>query len=212
MPAGTGLTFPPIRSSDPRYVPAVPDRVHVHVPVIAATVELFLSRIAGSLFLVADAVHLMAHLGIFVVLLLPFHYERHELREDIVTCVILALVILIAAWIAWDSVVDLLASRKLPRPAAMLVALLGLGANLTSAWLFRDPAQKRWSFRAALAHELSDAALTIAGLIGAATIALFHFTWVDPALSLTSAVWLGIWATRLIVRRTRLGRAAWASS
>ena len=45
-----------------------------------------------------------------------------------------------------------------PRPSFMLLSLLGFGANLTTAYLFRAPAKTRWSFRAALAHELSDAA------------------------------------------------------
>jgi cobalt-zinc-cadmium efflux system protein len=91
----------------------------------------------------------------------------------------------------------------------MLVSILGLGANLITAWLFRRPARERWSFRAALAHELSDASLTVAGLLGALVIAFFHFTWVDPGLSLAVAIWLGAWATRLIVKRVLLGRAAW---
>jgi len=198
----------------------MPHDHHVHVTAgrvlaaagitaLAAGIELSASWASGSLFLVADAVHLVAHLGIFIVLLLPSR-DPHEAREDIVTCLVLLLVIAIAGGITLNSVNDLLStSREAPRPAAMLFSLFGLAANLATAWLFRDPAQQRWSFRAALAHELSDASLTLAGLAGAGAIALFHFRWVDPGLSLAIALWLAVWAGGLLVRRIRLGRSAW---
>jgi cobalt-zinc-cadmium efflux system protein len=176
--------------------------------VAAAALELVAARVAGSLFLTADALHLTAHLGIFLVLLLPTS-GRHARREDAATCAVLLLVAVIAAWIAAASLDGLLAARPPPRPSLMLASLLGLGANLASAWLFRDPARARWSFRAALAHELADGALTVAGLLGAGAIALWGFAWVDPLLSLAIALWLFAWAMRLLARRWRVGPAAW---
>jgi cobalt-zinc-cadmium efflux system protein len=206
------------RGAEAGYAPPVPHSPHVHVTAgrvlvaaavtaLAAAIELSASWASGSLFLTADAVHLVAHLGIFIVLLLPSR-GPHEAREDIVTCTVLVLVVAIAAGIGVHSATDLF-SETPPRPAAMLFSLFGLGANLATAWLFRDPAQERWSFRAALAHELSDASLTIAGLLGAGAIALFHFRWVDPGLSLAIALWLAVWAGRLLLRRVRIGRSAW---
>jgi Co/Zn/Cd efflux system component len=88
----------------------------------------------------------------------------------------------------------------------MLLSILGLGANTTMAYLFRDPAETQWSFRAAPAHELSDGALTVAGLRGALAIKLFSWPWVDPGLSLAIGVWLGAWAARLVAR---FGRTTW---
>jgi cobalt-zinc-cadmium efflux system protein len=176
--------------------------------ILAAVLEMSVAWMSGSLFLVADSVHLVAHLGIFTVLLIPSR-GSHEGREDLATTTILVLVIAVAGAIGFHSVSHLLEPEPPPRPVAMLVSILGLGANLITAWLFRRPARERWSFRAALAHELSDASLTVAGLLGALVIAFFHFTWVDPGLSLAVAIWLGAWATRLIVKRVLLGRAAW---
>jgi cobalt-zinc-cadmium efflux system protein len=179
------------------------------ITIVAGAVELAASRASGSLFLLADAVHLLAHLGIFVVLLLPALSTQHETREDIAACSVLSIVVIIGVGIAAESFRDLIRAREAPVPQAMLIAILGLAANLTSAWLFRDPARERWSFRAALAHELADASLTIAGLIGAGAIALFHFKWVDPGLSLLIAAWLLTWALRLLAKRVRLGRSVW---
>jgi len=106
----------------------------------------------------ADAVHLVAHLGIFLVSLLPIR-ARHDRVEDVATNVVLALVLFIASGMGWESVKALTGGyRKPPVSSSMLLSLLGLGAKLTTAFLFKDPAEEPWSFRAALAHELSDAA------------------------------------------------------
>jgi cobalt-zinc-cadmium efflux system protein len=121
-----------------------------------------------------------------------------------------ALVLVIAAGIGLVSLHDLLHfDRKPPHPALFLLSLAGLSANLLTALLFRRPSEEHWSFRAALAHELSDGALTIAGLLGALAIKLFALRWVDPGLSLVIALWLIFWAGRLAIRRTRFGASAW---
>ena len=162
------------------------------------------------MFLVADAIHLLAHVGIFVVLLMPLGWW-HEASEDVSAIAVLVLVEAIAAGVMFASIHALVASpHEVAEPALMLLALVGLVANGVAAWLLRAPAQRWWSFRAAMAHELSDGALTLAGLAGAGAIAVFGWTWVDPGLSLGIGLWLAWWASRLLVRRARRGRRFWA--
>lgn len=193
---------------------------HVHVDakrvlvagsltIVAAAVEFWVSIRAGSRFLSADAVHLLAHLAIFFILLLP-QRGSHAFREDVLACAVLAIVVVIALVIGLESVRAFFEHRAAPAPAALLFSLLGLTANAVTARLFVDPARRRWSFRAALAHEISDGALTVAGLVGALAIALFRWRWVDPVLSLTIAIWLEGWAGRLLIRRVREGAASWS--
>jgi cobalt-zinc-cadmium efflux system protein len=175
------------------------------VTILAGGVELWTSAHSGSLFLLADAIHLLAHLGIFLVLLIP-PGRLHGAGEDVATVGVLLIVIAIATWVVALSVDHLLRPvGEPPSPAAMLVSLLGLAANVGSALLFRKPAAAHFSFRAALAHELSDGGMTLAGLLGALCIALFGWHWVDPGLSLLIGGWLGLWAGRLLWRRVRLG-------
>ncbi len=203
---------------------------HSHVPprtvltaivitLTAAVVEFAGSWRSGSYFLAADATHLVAHLGIFGVLLIPTrrHSEReiearaHARMDDRTTIAVLALVLCIALGIAAVSVRDLLSgSERETNPAFMLLALLGLGANTATSFLFIDPARTHWSFRAALAHELSDGAMTIVGLVGALAIKLFGWRWVDPSLSLMIGAWLAGWSSRLLLRRLQIGARAWA--
>ena len=187
------------------HVPASRVALAAGITVLAGGVELFASRVSGSLFLLADAVHLLAHLGIFLVLLIP-PGRLHGASEDLGAVAVLAIVVAIAAWVVWLSLDHLLQpSEDVPSAAAMLVALLGLAANTCSALLFRKPAEAHFSFRAALAHELSDGAMTLGGLVGAVFISLFGWRWVDPTLSLIIGGWLGVWAVRLLVRRALRG-------
>ena len=187
------------------HVPASRVALAAGITVLAGGIELVSSQASGSLFLLADAVHLLAHLGIFLVLLIP-PGRLHGASEDLGALAVLVIVVAIAAWVVWLSLDHLLHSPEaLPNPAAMLVALVGLAANTCSALLFRKPAETHFSFRAALAHELSDGGMTLGGLVGAACIAIFGWHWVDPTLSLVIGGWLGVWAVRLLVRRALRG-------
>ena len=179
------------------------------ITVLAAALELVGSARGNTLFLAADAIHLIAHVGIFGVLLIPSG-RWHVRGEDFAAIGVLGVVGLIAVGIAATSLRDLAGPANAAlEPRYMLLAILGLAANLTTAYLFADPARTRWSFRAALAHELADGALSVAGLIGALVIELSGWIWIDPALSLAIAVWLAAWSGRLLLRRARSGPDVW---
>jgi len=177
--------------------------------IVAAATEMVGSRESGSLFLTADAIHLLAHLGIFSILLMPAT-RSHERREDLAAIGVLLVIALIACSIVVDAVDRIRAGTTAPPPAFLLLSLVGLGANLATAYLFHDPARTRWSFRAALAHELADASVTVVALLGAAAIAVFGWPWIDPLLTLMVGVWLTAWAGRLLLRRVRFGPRVWA--
>lgn len=180
------------------------------ITVTAAGVELWGSWNGESLFLVADAIHLLAHVGIFGVLLMPSRWW-HEQWEDVTAVAVLSLVTAIAAGVTLVSIGALRADATMPpSPVLMMLSLIGLAANVGAAFLLAPGARQWWSFRAALAHELSDATLTIVGIVGAGAIGLFGWSWVDPLVSLAIGVWLGSWALRLLARRLRYGRRVWA--
>jgi len=191
------------------HVPAVRVLAALGLTVCAAAIELVASARGGSFFLLADAVHLLAHVGIFGILLVRAEWW-HDRGEDVATVLVLLLILSIAAGVVTVSVRALmLPVAEPPAPAVLALSLLGLAANVGTAWLFADPARRWWSFRAALAHELSDGMLTVVGLVGALAIWLFAWRWVDPGLSLAVGLWLGGWAARLVGRRIRLGVRAW---
>ena len=168
----------------------------------ASAIEIAVARIDGSLFLAADAGHLLAHLGIFVVLLVHARHEALAVR------LVLAIVLAVAVAITSAAVRALLHPTVPPPAGALLVSILGLGANLGTAWLFRGFGRTHLSFRVAIVHELSDGALTIIAFFGAAAIALFRWRWVDPALSLAVGVSLLAWAGRRLLGGASAAAAA----
>jgi Co/Zn/Cd efflux system component len=101
----------------------------VGITVVAAAVELAGSWSGRSLFLVADAVHLLSHVGIFAVLLAPRRWW-HERWEDRTALAVLGLVAAIAVGITATSVYGLARGvDRPPDPALMLLSLFGLTAN-----------------------------------------------------------------------------------
>jgi cobalt-zinc-cadmium efflux system protein len=195
--------------ADHAHVPARTVLAALIVTLGAAGAEVAGAREGRSLFLAADAVHLFAHAGIFLVLLIPAA-RGHEVGEDLATMAVLTVVGAVAVGIAVAAIKALTGpAGEPPHPAYFLLALVGLAANLICAYLFKEAAASFWSFRAALAHQLSDAAHRVAGLFGALAIKLFAWPWVDPGLSLVVALWLGWWAGRLLLRRVRYGPGVW---
>lgn len=179
------------------------------VTLAAAALEFAAARSGGSLFLTADAIHLVAHTAIYAILLVP-HPARHGRREDIATIAILIVVGLIGLSITLESAQAFLdGPQAVPSPGVMLFSLAGLAANLLAGYFFWNPARRDCSFSAALAHELSDASLTVAGLVGALVVHLWAVRWIDPLLSLAIGVWLTGWALRRLARRARRGPTVW---
>jgi cobalt-zinc-cadmium efflux system protein len=191
------------------HVPARTVLLAAGITLFAGIVEVFGAWMGRSLFLAADAIHLIAHLGIFGVLLIP-PGRFHDRGEDVTTLTVLLIVLMIAMGILYASIRELVSARGEPPQAIfMLLAIVGLLANLATAVLLRKPAEHRWSFRAALAHELSDGALTVVGLLGVPAIEFLEWSWVDPGLSLTIGAWLMVWSLRLLIRRIRGGPEVW---
>ena len=188
------------RSKEPR----PPVRVVLAAAIItllAGALETWAARLGHSLFLAADSVHLLAHMGVYGALLVPKRVWTGR-GEEVRTALVLGVVFVIACAITVASVDGLINLNGHARvePRIMLMSLVGLGANAVTAWMFRVPSQHQLSFRAAFVHELSDGAMTGVGLLGAGVIAVTGWRWVDPILSLAIGGWLLSWTAKWLCR------------
>jgi cobalt-zinc-cadmium efflux system protein len=90
--------------------------------------------------------------------------------------------------IAWE------AARRLvdPQPAEgvvmMAVAAAGVAINGVTAWMFVQGAKTDLNLRAAFAHMLTDALVSLAVVAAGAAILFTGWLWLDPAVSLAVAV------------------------
>jgi len=91
--------------------------------------------------------------------------------------------------------------RRLAEPAAvstnlvMLTAGLGIVINTATALMFMRGSQSDLNVRGAFLHMASDAAVSLAVVIGAGLIALTGLQWIDPLLSLgiAAVIVFGTW-------------------
>jgi len=194
---------------------------HTHVPSVAtpgarhallwalivtggmAVVEAVAGIYAGSLALISDAGHMgtdAAALGLAlfadrIARRPPSHrasygYARAEVLAAFVNALaLLALVVFIVV----EAVSRLLAPAPVAGGMLLVVAVLGLVANLVAAWILTR-AGNSMNARGALLHVLSDVLGSVGAIVAGAVIVVTGWTPIDPILSIVVSV--------LIVRST----------
>ena len=70
----------------------------------------------------------------------------------------------------------------------IIVASIGLFANIIGTLLLRSGAKKNINLRSAYLHLLSDAISSIAVIIGGIGIYLYNIYWLDPILTIIISI------------------------
>jgi cobalt-zinc-cadmium efflux system protein len=158
-------------------------------------IEAVAAVVTGSLALLADAGHMLADAGGLALALFAIWIAHRPptpektygyYRVEILAALVNALVLLaVAFFILLESWERFWRPQAVAAGPMLVVAALGLAANLTSAWLLHHGATESLNVRAAYLDVLSDAA-TSAGVIVAAVVVLT--TGWTPADPITSAV------------------------
>ena len=103
----------------------------------------------------------------------------------------------LSAWILWKGTMRLSAPVEIHTLPMMVVAAIGLLANLAGMWLLHD--LKSLNARGAYLHILTDTLSSVAVLIaGAVMFAAHGLYWLDPALSMLIGVFILYSAYRLV--------------
>jgi cobalt-zinc-cadmium efflux system protein len=179
---------------------------------LGLTGAVFVAELVGglwssSLALVSDAGHVFGDMSGLVVSLLAmliaarpptarrtFGYHRLEILAAVANG---ALLVGLAAVVFYEAVHRLGTPHEV-RPEIMLpVAAVGLGANLGGAWLLHGA--ETLNVRSAYLHVLSDAASSLAVVVGAVVLWLRPgTTLLDPILGIAIAVVVLVGAVRLL--------------
>jgi cation diffusion facilitator family transporter len=205
--------------------------------VIAICTAMMIAEIVGGLWfgsvaLIADGLHMSTHAGALLVAALAYTYARRYARDQRLTfgtgklgdlaafssAIVLAL---IALMIAVESAERLLNPVPIAFNEAILVAVLGLGVNLVSAWVLREDhghfhdhhhshghhghqrAHHRGihldhNMRAAFVHVAADAAVSVLVIVGLVLARQFGWIWMDPAMGLLATIVIISWSWTLI--------------
>lgn len=152
--------------------------------------------IAGSLALVADAAHMLADAGALAMAYWAaraanrpatevMSYGHH--RWQVLAAFVNGLVLLaLSAWIGIEAVRRVLSPAAVHAPMMMLVAGLGVLANVLS-YLVLSRGDRGLNVRSALLHVASDILSNVGALLAGVVIYLTQWTPIDPILSLVMA-------------------------
>jgi cation diffusion facilitator family transporter len=196
--------------------------------VIAICTAMMAAEIAGgvwfgSVALIADGLHMSTHAGALLVAALAYTYARRYARDERLafgsgklgdlaafsSAIVLAI---IALMIGYESVERLLNPLPIAFNEAILIAVLGLGVNLLSAFVLRGDhghghdhhdhtdghIHRDHNMRAAFVHVAADAAVSVLVIAGLVVGRQFGWPWVDPVIGLVAALVILSWSWTLI--------------
>ena len=185
--------------------------------------EIIGGTIYGSMALVADGWHMSTHAGALTIAALAYRFARNHVNDTrfsfgtgkfgelagFSSAIILAL---IAMSIGYQSIVRILNPVAISFDQATLIATLGLGVNLLSAWLLRDDHEHAHhggdehdhehahdhNLRAAYVHVLADAMTSVLAIVGLLAGRFYGWVWMDPLMGIVGACVIAVWSWRLI--------------
>lgn len=190
--------------------------------VVILTAAMMAAEIAGGLIfrsmaLLADGFHMGSHALALGLALLAYRYARRNAGNPVfnfgtgkVTDLggyTSAVLLLVAALImAYESVKRFLHPVAIQFNEAILIACLGLGVNLASAWILRDRhphleqerSHRDHNIRAAYLHVLADALTSILAIAALLVGKWLGWIWMDPVMGVVGAVVITRWSVGLL--------------
>lgn len=165
--------------------------------------------LAGSLALVADAVHNLSDaLSLLIALVarrmarwpadrgMTFGYARAELVAALVN---LTTLLAIGLYLVFEAVVRLFAPQPVDGWLVVWIAAVALLVDLATAMLTHRMAETSVNVRAAFLHNIADALGSIAVIVAGVAVLLWDWTVIDPVVTLLIAGYILAHAARDIV-------------
>ncbi len=169
----------------------------VGVNLLLTVVQVASGMMAGSLALIADAVHNLSDaLSLAVALLarriarrpahagMTFGYRRAEIIAALIN---LTTLIVIGLYLVSEGIARLLAPVAVDGWLVVAIAGVALVIDLATVALTFRPARGSMNIRAAFLHNLADALGSVAVIVAGAAILLYGWTIVDPLVTLAIA-------------------------
>jgi cobalt-zinc-cadmium efflux system protein len=104
--------------------------------------------------------------------------------------------LVVTGGIAWAAILRLAHPEPTAGAVVMAVAAGGVAINGATAWMFASGRRRDVNVRAAFAHMASDALVAAGVVMAGAAMALTHWLWLDPAVSLVigAIIVAGTWS------------------
>jgi cation diffusion facilitator family transporter len=193
----------------------------VMLTAVMMVAEIVGGTLFGSIALVADGWHMATHVAALAIAGVAYLFARRHAEDErfslgtgkfgelaaFASAIILGM---IALGIGYESVLRLINPVAIQFKEAVPIAVLGLCVNLASAWLLRedhghDHAHRDHeahhhdsNIRAAYAHVLADALVSVLTIAGLSAAWAFRWNFMDPAVGLVGMIVIASWALSLV--------------
>lgn len=164
--------------------------------------------LTGSLALLADAGRMASDVGALLLALFAlwiakrpsstlrsFGYHRAEILAALGN--VLALWVIVG-YIVWEAVQRFSDQTTVVAGPMLLIAILGLAANGTSAWILHRASAKSLNMRGAMLHVMSDALGSVGAITAGALMLAFGWYSADPLISLFISLLILLSSGRLL--------------
>lgn len=172
-------------------------------------VEFIGGFLSGSLALISDAGHMLTDVGALSLALIALWFSRRPATEEktygfyrleILSALLNgAILVVIAGFVFYQAFLRVLHPEEVKGSLMLIVAVIGLAANLFSAWLLSASEKGNLNVEGALWHTLSDAFSSVGVIIGALIIVYTRWYFVDPIIGFILGIVILVGAWRLIV-------------
>lgn len=154
--------------------------------------------VANSLALISDAAHMLTDVGAMLLSLFAIWVSRRPSnskmtfgyhRAEILGALTSGLAIwFIAGLLIYESFVRLKSPPEVQGPIVVVVAAIGLAANLLSMRMLTHAKHENMNAKAAYMHMVSDALGSIGAVIAGIVLSLTHWRPIDPIVTLLFAL------------------------
>lgn len=217
----------PRQHSHTFFIASAANEKNIRRVVILTAVMMIAEIIGGGIFrsmaLMADGFHMGTHAFALGVTLLTYWYARRNASNPVFsfgtgkvndlggyTSAILLLVV--AVIMAYESVRRFLQPVAIQFNEAIIVACIGLGVNLLSAWILRDRhdhehtgshpdrehAHRDHNIKAAYLHVLADALTSILAIVALLLGKSLGWVWMDPVMGVVGSIVISRWSIGLL--------------
>ena len=168
--------------------------------VLITAAEVVGGLISGSLALLSDALHNFSDVVALILSWIAVRLSKQKStlrstfglkRAQILAALINAAILLAVAIPLFQEAIKRFTHPSPINSGLMLiVAIIGLVANIASALLLQRDAKGDLNVRSSFLHLVSDAVSSVAVILGGLCIYWFNSTWVDPVLTIVIAAYI----------------------
>lgn len=156
--------------------------------------------LSGSLALLSDAVHNLSDTIAVAMSYVAwrisqkprdtkrtFGYKRAEILSAFINSAILLAVLSI---LLFEAVRRIQSPETIDSTLMIIVAVIGLIANLASVLLLEKDSKSSLNIKASYLHLISDTVSSVGVVIGGILIKAFGITWIDPVITILISLWI----------------------